>query len=51
MPDQVPEAVKKERSEKLLALGHRMSEEFRRYYLGRQVTALLEEEFLYDGKR
>lgn len=51
MPDQVPEAVKKERSEKLLALGHRMSGEFRRYYLGRQVTALLEEEFLYDGKR
>ena len=51
MPDQVPEAVKKERSEKLLALGHRMSEEFRRYYLGRQVTALLEEDFLYDGKR
>ena len=51
MPDQVPEAVKKERSEKLLALGHRMSEEFRRYYLGRQVTALLEEEFLYGGKR
>ena len=51
MPDQAPEAVKKERSEKLLALGHRMSEEFRRYYLGRQVTALLEEEFLYDGKR
>lgn len=51
MPDQVPEAVKKERSEKLFALGHRMSEEFRRYYLGRQVTALLEEEFLYDGKR
>lgn len=51
MPDQVPEAVKKERSEKLLALGHRMSEEFRRYYIGRQVTALLEEEFLYDGKR
>ena len=51
MPDQVSEAVKKERSEKLLALGHRMSEEFRRYYLGRQVTALLEEEFLYDGKR
>lgn len=51
MLDQVPEAVKKERSEKLLALGHRMSGEFRRYYLGRQVTALLEEEFLYDGKR
>lgn len=51
MPDQVPETVKKERSEKLLALGHKMSEEFRRYYLGRQVTALLEEEFLYDGKR
>lgn len=51
MPDQVPEAVKKERSEKLLALDHRMSGEFRRYYLGRQVTALLEEEFLYDGKR
>ena len=51
MPDQVPEEVKKERSEKLLALGHKMSEEFRRYYLGRQVTALLEEEFFHDGKR
>ena len=51
MPDQVPEAVKKERSEKLLALGHKMSEQFRRYYLGRQVTALLEEEFFHDGKR
>ena len=51
MPDQVPEAVKKERSEKLLALGHRMSEEVRRYYLDRQVTALLEEEFFHDGKR
>ena len=51
MPDQVPETVKKERSEKLLALGHKMSEEFRRYYLGRQVTALLEEEFFHDGKR
>ena len=51
MPDQVPEAVKKEPRQTLLALGHRMSEEFRRYYLGRQVTALLEEEFLYDGKR
>ena len=51
MPDQVPEAVKKENREKLLALGHKMSEEFRRYYLGRQVTALLEEEFFHDGKR
>lgn len=51
MPDQVPETVKKERSEKLLALDHKMSEEFRRYYLGRQVTALLEEEFFHDGKR
>ena len=51
LPDQVPEAIKKERSEKLLALGHRMSEEFRRYYLDRQVTALLEEEFFHDGKR
>ena len=51
MPEQVPETVKKERSEKLLALGHKMSEEFRRYYLGRQVTALLEEEFFHDGKR
>ena len=51
MPDQVPETVTKERSEKLLALGRKMSEQFRRYYLGRQVTALLEEEFFHDGKR
>ena len=41
MEHQVPEPVKKERSNILLALEKKMSEEFREYYVGKQVTALI----------
>ena len=51
MPDQIPEPVKKERSAVLLELEQRMSKEFREYYCGKEETALMEEEFLYNGER
>ena len=51
MKDQVPEQVKKERSAVLLDLEAKMSEEFREYYVGREVTALMEEEWTFAGER
>ncbi len=51
MPDQTPESVKTERSEQLIALAETMSEEFRRYYLGKEVEVLMEEPFWTDGRR
>jgi len=51
MKDQVLEPIKKERSAVLLELEKRMSEEFREYYVGQEVTALMEEEWNYDGER
>lgn len=51
MPDQVPEQKKTERSNILLSLEKKMSEEFRNYYVGKEKTALLEEELVVDGKR
>lgn len=50
MKDQIPEEIKKRRSEELLALGARMSREFRDYYIGKETQALLEEKFLWEGK-
>ena len=50
MENQVPEPVKKERSNELLALAQKMSKEFREDYLGREVTALLEEPFVFEGE-
>ncbi len=44
MEGQVPEAVKKERSRILLALGERQSRAFRDYYVGREAGVLFEEE-------
>ncbi len=50
MDNQVPEPIKKERSNELLALAQKMSKEFREDYLGRKVTALLEEPFVFEGE-
>ncbi len=50
MKDQVPEPVKTTRSAGLIGLEQQMSKEFRRYYVGKEVTALLEETFTYEGK-
>ena len=51
MKNQVPEPIKKERSTELLELERKMSEEFREYYVGREVTALMEEEWNDGGNR
>lgn len=50
MPDQIPEQVKKQRSAVLLASEQQMSKEFREYYVGKPVEALLEEPFEWNGK-
>ncbi len=49
MKDQVPENKKKERSADLIELGDKMSDEFRRYYLGREEEVLFEEAAEIDG--
>ena len=49
MKNQVAESVKNERSSRLLALGNKMSEEFREYYLGKEKEVLFEEEAVIDG--
>jgi len=50
MENQVPEPEKTRRSAILLDLEKKMSEEFRNAYLGKTVTALLEEEMEFEGK-
>ena len=50
MREQIPEPVKAKRSENLIALGDKMSEEFREYYLGRETEALMEEPFRFQGE-
>ena len=49
MKDQVPEKIKTERSAELIALGDKMSKEFREHYLGREEEVLFEEEMEIDG--
>ena len=51
MKNQIPEPTKKERSAELLDLERKMSKEFREYYVEREVTALMEEEWSYGGDR
>lgn len=43
MPDQIDEQIKAARSEKLIALGHDMSKEFRKFYIGKNEEVLFEE--------
>ena len=50
MPDQVPESVKGTRSDILLEAERRMSEAYRRSFLGRRKSVLLEEKIVLDGK-
>ena len=51
MEYQVPEPVKKERSNLLLSIEKKMSEEFREYYQGKTVTVLMEEAYTYEGEQ
>ena len=50
MPDQIDEQVKAVRSEKLIALGHDMSKEFRKFYIGKNEEALFEEKAVIGDK-
>ena len=50
MPDQLTEAVKKERADRLLRLNERQKEKYERSMIGRTLSVLLEEELVLDGK-
>lgn len=50
MENQVPEAVKKERSRVLLELEKKQSEAFRREYVGKELSVLFEERKEIEGK-
>lgn len=50
MPDQIDEQIKAARSEKLIALGHDMSKEFRKFYIGKNEEALFEEKTVIGDK-
>lgn len=50
MPDQIDEQIKAVRSEKLIALGHDMSEEFRKFYIGKNEEVLFEEKAVIGDK-
>ena len=50
MPDQIPEAVKKERSQMLIELGRKHQQEFMETFLGEKKEVLFEEQQEIDGK-
>ena len=50
MPAQIDEQIKAARSEKLIALGHDMSKEFRKFYIGKNEEALFEEKAVIGDK-
>lgn len=50
MPDQIDEQIKAVRSEKLIALGHEMSKEFRKFYIGKNEEVLFEEKAVIGDK-
>ena len=50
MPDHIDEQIKAARSEKLIALGHDMSKEFRKFYIGKNEEALFEEKAVIGDK-
>lgn len=50
MPDQIDEQIKAAQSEKLIALGHDMSKEFRKFYIGKNEEVLFEEKAVIGDK-
>lgn len=50
MPDQIDEQIKAARSEKLIALGHDISKEFRKFYIGKNEEVLFEEKAVIGDK-
>lgn len=51
MEGQIPEEVKACRSAQLIALGEKMSAEYRESFAGEVKSVLLEESFVHDGKK
>lgn len=51
MKEQVSEAVKNERSNQLMEAAAEMKQEFTRYYQGKRVSVLFEQELEHEGKR
>lgn len=51
MNGQIPEPVKTARSAQLIALGEQMSAQYREQFIGAEKSVLLEEDFVYDGRR
>ena len=51
MDGQISDAQKTRRSARLIGLGKQMSREFRESFVSETADVLLEEEFVYDGKR
>ena len=49
MDGQVPDGVKSERSEALLAIDRELSMDYRREYIGRSVSVLFEEKLTFEG--
>ena len=50
MPDQIDEQIKAARSEKRIALGHDMSKECRKFYIGKNEEVLFEEKAVIGDK-
>ncbi len=50
MDGQVPEQVKAERSNRMIALGKQKKQEFERQMMGRSAEVLMEEEVILDGE-
>ena len=50
MPNQVDESIKTKRSNELLALEKQMSEKYRTYFIGKEVSVLTEEKAIINGK-
>lgn len=51
MPGQVPDSIKTERSNILLEMERRQSEEFRNFYIGKEAEVLFEESKIINGKK
>jgi threonylcarbamoyladenosine tRNA methylthiotransferase MtaB len=51
LPEQVAAAVKKERSGRLIALGKELSAEYRRHFIGKKTTIILENIKTIQGKK
>lgn len=51
MPDQIPENIKSERSAELLELNEKLSNGYRKKYIGKNVKVLLEENHIIENKK